>query len=78
MTTSVFDIPIVLIGIGIAGLLASVGITDSGASTDNEALRSMAVQRRVLRAIAYVFLGIGGLILLPVVFFSVVGISGAP
>ncbi|MBN6208056.1 MAG: hypothetical protein V3V71_09700 [Roseateles sp.] len=55
-----------------------MGMTDTGASTDEEALRSMAAQRRVLRAIAYVFMGIGGLMLLPLLVFSVVGISGAP
>lgn len=78
MTTSAFDIPIILIGLGIASLLISAGLTDSDASTDDEALRSMAAQRRVLHAIAYVFLGIGGLILLPLLFFSAVGIPGAP
>lgn len=78
MSISVFDIPIILIGLGIASLLASAATADSDASTDGEDLQSMAVQRRVLRAIAYVFLGIGCLILLPLLFFSAVGISGAP
>lgn len=78
MSISVFDIPIILIGLGIASLLASAATAGSDAPTDDEDLQSMAVQRRVLRAIAYVFLGIGGLTLLPLLFFSAVGISGAP
>lgn len=78
MTASAFGIPIILIGLGIAFFLASVGITDPDAATDADALRSMATQRRVFRAIAYVLLGIGALTLLPLAFFSVVGIPGAP
>ncbi|NMV41910.1 hypothetical protein [Ralstonia insidiosa] len=78
MTGSDFAIPIILIGLGIAAWLASVGITDPDATADAEALRSIAAQRRTFRVIAYVLLGLGTLTLLPLAFFSAVGIPGAP
>ncbi|MDO3560696.1 hypothetical protein [Ralstonia pseudosolanacearum] len=77
MNASDFEIPIVLIGLGIAALLVSFGITDPEV-TDPEALDSMAAQRRKFRVVAYVLLGIGTLSLLPFAIFSVVGIPGAP
>lgn len=77
MNVSDFEIPIVLIGLGIVALLVSFGITDPDA-TDAEALHSMAAQRRKFRVVAYVLLGMGTLFLLPLAFFSVVGIPGAP
>ena len=78
MITSDFDLPIVLIGLGIASLLTSAGMNHQDAGEDAETLQSLAVQRRVFRAIAYVFFGVGGLILLVSAFFGAVGIPGAP
>lgn len=78
MTISDLDLPIILIGLGIASLLATAGMTHQDAGTDTEAIQSLAAQRRVFRAIAYVLFGVGGVILLASAFFGAVGIPGAP
>ena len=78
MTLSDVDLPIILIGLGIASLLASAGLTDQDAVTDAETLQSLAAQRRVFRAIAYILFGIGGLIFVVSAFFGAIGIAGAP
>lgn len=78
MTLSAVDLPIILIGLGIASLLASAGLTGQYAVTDAETLQSLAAQRRVFRAIAYIPFGIGGLTFVVSAFFGAIGIAGAP